>query len=324
MYNYKELVQQFNEYLKKNRLPNSSIFYPLYHPAQETLFLDAKRIRPVLALMAYELIKPLEEEIWQVGLAIEIFHNFTLVHDDIMDDAPLRRGSPTVFAKHGNNQSILIGDVMLILAYRSLEALTPEKLYTVYPIFNKTAQEVCEGQFLDMAFENRHDITLDEYIEMIRLKTSVSLGASLEIGVALAGTNMENRKKLYGIGLNMGIIFQIYDDYLDVFGKQEKTGKQIGGDILANKKTFLLLKSLELADNSIKVKIQSLLQKPPSHEKIQEMIKIFKELEVDKAILKLHKEYTENIFNLLNTLDIEETRKKPLQELTGYLFTREK
>lgn len=324
MYNYKELMHQFNEYLSKNSLPNNNIFGHLYQPAQETISLDAKRIRPVLALMAYELIKPLEEEIWQVGLAIEIFHNFTLVHDDIMDDAPLRRGNPTVYAQHGTNQSILIGDVMLILAYRYLEQLTPEKLHTVYPIFNKTAQQVCEGQFLDMVFEKRNDINFNEYIEMIRLKTSVSLAASLEIGGALAATTLENRQKLYEIGLNMGIAFQIYDDYLDAFGKQEKIGKQIGGDILANKKTFLLLKSLELADTTTKTKIKALLTMPASQEKVMQMIQIFKELKVDKAILNLQKEYIQITLNLLQSLGVEEIRKKPLQELTYYLLSREK
>lgn len=219
----------------------------LYDPITYIMSLGGKRIRPLLSLLAYGLYGKNPEEILSQASAVEVFHNFTLMHDDIMDQAPLRRGKATVHEKWNANIAILSGDVMLVRAYDLLLGTDPHLLPEVIRLFNKTAAEVCEGQQFDMNFENYETVHEDEYINMIRLKTAVLLGFALQLGALLAGAEKEDAQKLYDFGVNIGVGFQLKDDLLDVFADQAKFGKQVGGDIISNKKTFLLIKALELA-----------------------------------------------------------------------------
>lgn len=220
----------------------------LYQPLSYILNLGGKRIRPLLALLGYGIYGKNPEEILNQASAVEVFHNFTLMHDDIMDDAPLRRGKPTVHEKWNANVAILSGDVMLVKAYDLLLSTEPHLLGEIICLFNQTAAEVCEGQQFDMNFEKLDHVHEDEYINMIRLKTAVLLGFALQMGAILAGATQEDAQKLYDFGVNVGVGFQLKDDLLDVFADQAKFGKQVGGDIISNKKTFLLIKALELAE----------------------------------------------------------------------------
>ena len=219
----------------------------LYEPITYILRLDGKRIRPLLSLLAYGIFKQNPESILSQAAAVEVFHNFTLMHDDIMDEAPLRRGKKTVHVKWNRNVAILSGDVMLVKAYDLLLKTNPELLPEVIRLFNNTAVEVCEGQQLDMNFESLGTVAESDYITMIRLKTAVLLGFALQMGALLAGADREDAQKLYDFGMNVGVGFQLKDDLLDVFADQTKFGKQVGGDIISNKKTFLLIKAMELA-----------------------------------------------------------------------------
>ncbi|MCE7058032.1 polyprenyl synthetase family protein [Algoriphagus sp. AGSA1] len=219
----------------------------LYDPITYILSLDGKRIRPLLSLLSYGIYKSDPEAILSQAAAVEVFHNFTLMHDDIMDDAPLRRGREAVHVKWNKNVAILSGDVMLVKAYGLLLPTPAEKLGEVIRLFNKTASEVCEGQQFDMNFESLETVKEEEYLTMIRLKTAVLLGFALQLGALLAGAENDDAKKLYDFGVNVGVGFQLKDDLLDVYADQSKFGKQVGGDIISNKKTFLLIKALELA-----------------------------------------------------------------------------
>ncbi len=220
----------------------------LYEPVNYTIALGGKRLRPALCMLAARTVGGEANNALHPALGIELFHNFTLLHDDIMDDAPLRRGEPTVYVKWNTNTAILSGDAMFVLAYEQIAQVAPTVLKEVLACFNKTALEVCEGQQLDLDFEVLDSVSIDDYIHMITLKTAVLLAASLKIGALAGGADNDTAQHLYEFGLNLGIAFQLHDDILDVFGEPEKVGKQPGGDIIANKKTFLYLKSLELAD----------------------------------------------------------------------------
>ena len=230
----------------------------LYSPIEYTMEFGGKRIRPILLLISYQLFNDNIERAFSPAKAIEIFHNFTLLHDDIMDKAPLRRGKITVHKKWNNNIAILSGDVMMIHAYKLLTQVESKYLKTILNIFNKAAIEVCEGQQWDMDFESTDDVLLIDYMKMIEFKTAVLLAASLKIGAVLADANDKDQNHLYEFGLNMGIAFQLKDDLLDVFGTSKLFGKKIGGDILANKKTFLYLKALQISDISTKLKLKKL------------------------------------------------------------------
>jgi geranylgeranyl diphosphate synthase type II len=237
-----QLIQELPTHIEIGRSPKE-----LYEPITYILNLGGKRIRPLLSLLAYGLYQSNPEAILKQALAIEVFHNFTLMHDDIMDDAPLRRGEATVHEKWNPNIAILSGDVMLVKAYDLLLDTDPKLLREVLELFNQTASEVCEGQQFDMNFESLQTVSEEDYLEMIRLKTAVLLGLALKMGAVLAGVGKEDGQKLYDFGVNIGVGFQLKDDLLDVFADQAKFGKQVGGDIIANKKTFLLIKALELA-----------------------------------------------------------------------------
>jgi len=246
MYTFIQIQQIVEKYLKEIELKTEP--RELYEPVKYILEIGGKRIRPSLVLAAYNLFKNDVETAINPALALEVFHNFTLLHDDIMDKADLRRNQQTVHKKWNENVAILSGDTMSIKAYELLSKIPAEFLSEVLQAFNKTALQVCEGQQLDMNFESRLDVSVEEYLEMIRLKTSVLIAVSLKIGAIMAGALRNDVHKLYDFGLNLGLAFQLQDDYLDAYGDVQAFGKKIGGDIVANKKTFLLIKALETSD----------------------------------------------------------------------------
>ena len=275
--------QEFLQFLKsKNWVQEPK---NLYEPIDYILQLGGKRIRPVLTLMAADIFGSDYQKALPAALAVEVFHNFTLVHDDIMDDAPLRRGKETVHEKWDINTGILSGDAMLILAYKYFEDYEPVVFQKLAKLFSKTALEVCDGQQLDVDFETREDVTIDEYMNMIRLKTSVLVAAALKMGAIVAETSEENANLIYDFGLNLGLAFQLQDDYLDTFGNPETFGKQVGGDIIENKKTYLYLKTLETASLEDKKILEELYSKKIDNNLIK--IKTVKELFIKNNITNL-------------------------------------
>lgn len=296
----------------------------LYEPVQYILSLGGKRLRPVLTLMTADLYGGSVDQAMDAALAIEMFHNFSLVHDDIMDDAPLRRGKVTVHEKWDVNTGILSGDAMLILSYQFFESYPPEVYKKLTALFSKTAIEVCEGQQYDVDFETRDDVTIPEYIKMIEYKTSVLVAAAMEMGAIVAGASTSDCKAMYEFGRNLGIAFQLQDDYLDAFGDPKTFGKQVGGDILENKKTFLYLKSLE---QGVKEDRESLLHlysiKPEDGStKVETAKSIFVESGAVDATKKEILAYTQKAFECLNNLDLSETKKHLLQQFGESLMQR--
>lgn len=300
----------------------------LYDPIRYLMALGGKRMRPVFALMAYSLFKSDWQKAVKPSLAIEVFHNFTLMHDDIMDKAPLRRGKQTVHEKWNDNIAILSGDVMLVKAYDHLnmvEGLSLSDFQYVLQRFNKTAAEVCEGQQYDMNFESREDVSLNEYLEMIRLKTSVLVGFSLEMGALLAGQGKEIASKLYKIGELVGLGFQLKDDILDVYGNPETFGKQPGGDILANKKTYLLISALQQAESNLQEELQYWLQTSATNpsEKVQAVTAIYNVLGIKELAETKVKEYFDEALEAINQLAIQQTGKNQLIDFLSALMVRE-
>lgn len=322
MQSFTDLVQSF-EHRFTHTLPFPAQPANLYDPCRYLLQLGGKRIRPVVCMMACELFTEINEDAWHAATAIELFHNFTLIHDDIMDKAPLRRGQPTLHHKYGLTAGILCGDVTCIFAYQQL-AQIDKNLQPILALFNKTAIEVCEGQQLDMDFETRNDVTIDEYINMITLKTSVLLACSLKMGALTGGALGDNAKKLYDFGKNMGIAFQLQDDYLDAFGDPAKLGKQNGGDIRANKKTFLMLKAQELATPQQQAQITRLLNTEASDEKVAEMLQMFEATGAHELCREAIRHYSDLAFTNLDNVAVPSVRKKPLTDLANYLLVREK
>lgn len=320
MKSFEELLKSFETYFSERQFPSSPA--TLYDPAQYILGIGGKRVRPVCVLMGNELFDDLKEDAYHVAAAVELFHNFTLIHDDIMDKAPLRRGMQTVHTKYGEPTAILAGDATFVQSYVKLSAIQPSLLQEVMPLFNRTALEVCEGQQLDMDFEQKASVSLDEYVEMITLKTSVLLAASLKLGSIIGGASKGNRDHLYEFGKNLGIAFQIQDDYLDAFGDPAKFGKQVGGDILANKKTFLMIHALETAAPSDKERLEQLLQSSPA-DKVAQVLTIFKNAGVDSWALQLKNEYFEKAIQHLDAIAVMSIRKEPLQQLAKFLIQRE-
>lgn len=320
MKSFEELLKSFETYFSERQFPSSPA--TLYDPAQYILGIGGKRVRPVCVLMGNELFDDLKEDAYHVAAAVELFHNFTLIHDDIMDKAPLRRGMQTVHTKYGEPTAILAGDATFVQSYVKLSAIQPSLLQEVMPLFNRTALEVCEGQQLDMDFEQKASVSLDEYVEMITLKTSVLLAASLKLGSIIGGASKGNRDHLYEFGKNLGIAFQIQDDYLDAFGDPAKFGKQVGGDILANKKTFLMIHALETASPSDKEKLEQLLQSNPA-DKVAQVLTIFKNAGVDSWALQLKNEYFEKALQHLDAIAVMSKRKEPLQQLAKFLIQRD-
>jgi len=294
----------------------------LYDAAQYLLTVGGKRIRPVMCLMANEMFDTIKEDAYEVAAAIELFHNFTLIHDDIMDRAPIRRGKPTVHTKFGEPTALLAGDVMLIAAYESLNRISAEYLHAILNLFNSTAKKVCEGQQLDMEFEKLDQVNFDDYVKMISLKTSVLLAGSLQMGAILGGAGAGNQTHLYEFGKNLGIAFQVQDDYLDAFGNPEKFGKKQGGDIMANKKTFLWLKTMETASEQQKNKLKELLS-CNDVKKIEEVLSIYKSCNVDNWAKELKQKYFSAAMDHLEEIAVVSIRKKPLQQLSEYLMERD-
>lgn len=321
MHSFKELAAAFEQRFI-NELPFPAAPDTLYEPCRYLLKLGGKRIRPVLCLMANELMGDIHEDAWHAGAAIELFHNFTLIHDDIMDKAPLRRGFPTIHEKYGLATGILSGDVMSIFAYQQL-ANIKQPLTSILQLFNRTAIEVCEGQQYDMDFESRNNVSIDEYIHMITLKTSVLLACSLKMGGMLGGATDGNTDRLYSFGKNLGIAFQLRDDYLDAFGDTEKLGKQNGGDIKANKKTYLLLKALENANTTQKQTIENLLQHD-GEDKVATMLHLFKETKADAHCCAAVAHYSDLAFKCLEDVAALSKRKQSLHELALSLLERDK
>ena len=320
MHSFIELSKLFEEKFSARHFPTHTA--TLYDPAEYILQLGGKRVRPVCVLMGNELFGDIITDAYHAATAIELFHNFSLIHDDIMDKAPMRRGMETVHQKYGESTALLAGDVMFVRAYEYLNKLQLKNLQKVLHLFNQTASAVCEGQQLDMDFEKRTTVSLEEYVGMITLKTSVLLAASLQLGAILGGAGEGNQHHLYEFGKNLGIAFQVQDDYLDVFGDPEKFGKQIGGDILSNKKTFLLIHAMETATPEQLVVLQNLLENNAA-DKVEKVTQIFKDCKVDEWAKELKDKYLQTALQHLEDTAVISARKKPLLELASYLIQRE-
>ncbi|MBS7787845.1 polyprenyl synthetase family protein [Flavobacterium sp. CYK-55] len=286
----------------------------LYEPIEYILSLGGKRIRPILTLMSAEIFGKHSQEALPAAMAVEVFHNFSLVHDDIMDDAPLRRGNETVHEKWNLNTGILSGDAMLILAYQYFEQYPPEIFKELAQLFSKTALEVCEGQQCDIDFETRDDVTLPEYLKMIEFKTAVLVGAALQMGAIIAQTSTENARLIYDFGRNLGIAFQLQDDYLDAFGNPETFGKQVGGDIIENKKTYLYLKAVEFASADMREQLDQLYSIKPNDptDKIESVKQIFEQTGAVNATRTAIQDYTSRAFQSLEQLQISSEAKQML------------
>ena len=296
----------------------------LYTPIDYILQLGGKRIRPMLTLMAADIFSGDFKKALPTALAVEVFHNFTLVHDDIMDDAPLRRGKETVHEKWDINTGILSGDAMLILAYQYFENYPPHIFQALAKLFSKTALEVCDGQQLDIDFETRNDVTIEEYIKMITLKTSVLVAAALKMGAIVTEADEAQANYLYEYGLNLGIAFQLQDDYLDTYGNPETFGKQVGGDIIENKKTYLYLKALELANDDTKAELFDLYNTDQKNisAKIERVKSIFTEVKIPELIQQTIESYTNKSLDCLQKLEISAKAKQGLEVFAMQLMNR--
>ncbi len=313
---------EFQNYLKSKTLVKEP--KNLYEPIDYILSLGGKKLRPVLALLSADAFGIDYRKALDVALAIEVFHNFTLIHDDIMDDAPLRRGKVTVHEKWDINAGILSGDAMLILAYQYLESYDAPVFKKLIQLFSKTGIEVCEGQQLDIDFETRTDVSIEEYMHMIKLKTSVLVGSALQMGAIIAEVSDDQSRKIYDFGLNLGIAFQLQDDYLDAFGDPEIFGKQIGGDIIENKKTYLFLKALEALKGNERENFQNLFSQHSLNVevKIETAKELFSSTGAVSEIKNLIQAYTDRSFKILESIEISEEKKNLLRNFGKNLMER--
>lgn len=297
----------------------------LYDPVTYVLSLGGKRIRPVLMLMAYNLFREDVKSILQPATGIEVYHNYTLLHDDLMDRADKRRGKPTVHKVWNDNVAILSGDAMLVLAYQFMAQCPSEKLKEVLDLFSLTALEICEGQQMDMEFEQRNDVSEAEYIEMIRLKTSVLLAASLKIGAVLGGASKGDADYLYDFGVNLGLAFQLKDDLLDVYGDSARFGKNIGGDILCNKKTYLVIKAFEHADKEQASQLDDWFNRQTfdPQQKIEAVTRLYNQIGVRELCEAKIVEYSRRASESLRLLDVPAENKRELEKLMEKLMYRE-
>lgn len=318
-----DLQELISEAVEKLAFPG----YPsaLYEPITYILSLGGKRMRPALLLMACDLFGGEVEAAVPPALAIEVFHNFTLMHDDIMDNAPLRRGRTTVHEKWNQNVGILSGDVMLIEGYKLMMQVEEHLLRPIMNIFNETAVSVCEGQQIDMEFEQRNDAGIDEYLNMIRLKTAVVLGGALKIGALIGGAGQADADLLSSFGVHLGVAFQLQDDILDVYGDPEKFGKQVGGDIIANKKTYLLLKAIELADERQRAALnqQLGLKQFDNTTKVGAVTALYNALDVRRYAEETMQAYAEKAFAALDAINLPEAHKQYLRDFADGLLVRE-
>ena len=320
MHSFQELSEIFSQKFNVRHFPTSPA--SLYEPNEYFLSVSGKRIRPALCLMGNELFGEIIPDAYEVATAIELFHNFSLVHDDIMDKAPLRRGMPTLHEKYNFSTALLAGDVMLVVAYDYINKIDTRYLSRILRLFNQTAREVCEGQQLDMEYETIENVDLAGYINMIALKTSVLIAGGLQMGAILGGAGEANQQHLYEFGKNLGIAFQIQDDYLDAFGDPEKFGKQVGGDILANKKTFLLIKALEVAATDEKKELKYLM-KSDVPDKVARVLDIFRNAGVDTWASSLKDQYIQSAYKHLEDIAVLSSRKEPLKALAQFLIKRD-
>ena len=319
MHPFQELIEKFNQDFDTSHFPSQPA--SLYEPSEYFLKIGGKRIRPVLCLLGNELFSDLHPDAFLAAKAVELFHNFSLVHDDMMDEANLRRGQPTVHTKYDANTALLVGDIMVIRAYEYLQPIQSNHLSKILGLFNQTAREVCEGQQLDMDYAKRSTVSVEEYIHMITLKTSVLLAASLQMGAIIGGAGEHNCSHLYEFGKKLGIAFQIQDDYLDAFGDAAVFGKDAGGDIKQNKKTFLLIRALETANPEQLKALNALLTSDPE-DKVEQVLAIFKACKVDAWAEALKQKYMQEALAHLEAIAVVEARKKPLIDLANYLMNR--
>jgi geranylgeranyl diphosphate synthase type II len=317
---YISLIEQELKNLAPSKEPKK-----LYEPIAYSYHLGGKRIRPALLMLANNLFGGKDQDSLNAALAIEVFHNFTLLHDDIMDDAPLRRGKETVYKKWGSNIAILSGDVMFVNSIQLLSKCNPDKLSQLLNLFNNTAVEVCEGQQFDMNFETDIEVSIDDYLKMIELKTAVLLAASLKMGAILGNASNENAEHIYAFGKNLGVAFQLMDDILDLYGDPEKFGKQVGGDIIANKKTYLLLKAQEIATGDIKKELEFALSSTAlkNEAKVEKIKGIFDKLGVRKyAVEEMNLFYNTAISNL-DSVEASIEKKRVFEDFAKSLMNRE-
>ena len=316
---YQEIIANHFNNLIVNKEPLN-----LYEPIKYILSLGGKRMRPVLTLMSTEVFDVDCKKALAAATAVEVFHNFSLIHDDIMDDAPLRRGNETVHEKWNINTGILSGDAMLILAYQYFEQYDANIFTELAKLFSKTALQVCEGQQYDVDFETRDDVTIPEYLKMIEYKTAVLVGAAMKMGAIVAETSEENKNLIYDFGLNLGIAFQIQDDFLDAFGNPETFGKQVGGDIIENKKTFLYLKALEFSNQKEKEQLLHLFSIQPSDntDKINSVKEIFDKTGSSRETKKAIEYYTLKAFETLERMQIKDDKKTILKAFGEKLMSR--
>lgn len=324
MYTSNELLTIENEYL--NNLPYNRKPSSLYEPIKYVLDLGGKRIRPILMMLSYNLYKENPKTILSSACALETYHNYTLLHDDLMDEAPLRRGQQTVHTKWNNNQAILSGDSMLVLAYERLAQVDTKHLQAVLNLFTETALQIGEGQQYDMEFEHRNDVTVDEYIEMIRLKTSVLLACATKMGALLADASAEDAENLYKFGEQIGLAFQLQDDYLDVYGDSKVFGKKIGGDITSNKKTYMLITAFNLANDKQRAELEEWINKTAfdTEEKIAAVTRLYNEIGVDKLAKEKMDYYYEQGKQYLQAVKLPEEQKKELLAYAADMMSRQK
>ena len=324
MYTSKELLEIVNHYLDSlayNRKPAS-----LYEPIKYVLDLGGKRIRPILMLLSYNLYKDNPKDILSAACALETYHNYTLLHDDLMDEAPLRRGQQTVHKKWNDNQAVLSGDSMLVLAYERLAKCDTKHLEAVLHLFTETALQIGEGQQYDMEFEMRNDVTVEEYIEMIRLKTSVLLACATKMGAILADASKEDAENLYKFGEQIGLAFQLQDDYLDVYGDAKVFGKKIGGDITSNKKTYMLITAFNQANAEQRAELEKWINKSDfdTEEKIAAVTRLYNEIGVDKLAKEKMDFYYEQGKKFLDTVKLPNERKEALAAYAAEMMKRQR
>ncbi len=325
MYNSEEILSLVNNYLDNlsyERKPES-----LYEPIRYVLSIGGKRVRPTLMMLAYQLYKEQPEQILGAACALETYHNFTLLHDDLMDQAPMRRGMPTVHKRWDANTAILSGDQMLVMAFEQMSISSGDKLTEVTPLFTRTMMEIGEGQQYDMEFESRDDVSEDEYIEMIRLKTSVLLACALKIGAILGGAPKEDADRLYLFGEKLGLAFQLQDDYLDVYGDPKVFGKTIGGDILSNKKTYMLINAYARANDKQREELRKWIHgdiNGRGDEKIAAVTRLYNEIGINNLALSKINSYFEECQDYLNAVSVAEERKAELRAYVAKMMKRDK
>ena len=320
MHSLEQLQSNVTELFKKVEVPS----FPdnLYLPINYSLAQGGKRLRPLLAFLGCELFDGKIKKVIPAALGLEIFHNFTLLHDDIMDDAPIRRGMPTVYKKWGANTAILSGDTMFVIAYEQITNSHPDILKDILDLFNQTAREVCEGQQLDMDFETQKNVSIEDYIEMIRLKTAVLIAGSLKSGAIAAKATTSNQKAIYNFGINIGLAFQLMDDYLDTYGDEKVFGKKTGIDIITNKKTYLFLKAYEKADFRMRKELDYAFLIEDNERKIDTVKNLFDQLNIKPEIEIIIETYTEYATNILDSLNLKPEKRAILDTVIQRLIHR--